>query len=185
MKMPLCGELRRGKPTDRAVGRPSRRRAAGTAAEEPGFAAGEGGLRRHPLALRPFLHSVLYAIAGTCIVWFGIFGWVRSFPLSRRAAAPQAHLGARIAGARQKYLPPYLREPPPAPEPAPAPAPAPRAQVRIMRALQHRVAVLSPLRPVLAGLRRKAGRTLVGLRVPARAAEGWAAARRAASSVGQ
>ena len=101
------------------------------------------------------------------------------------AAAPQAHLGARIAGARQKYLPPYLREPPPAPEPAPAPAPAPRAQVRIMRALQHRVAVLSPLRPVLAGLRRKAGRTLVGLRVPARAAEGWAAARRAASSVGQ
>lgn len=35
------------------------------------------------------------------------------------------------SGARQKYLPPYLREPAPAPEPAPSALPAARTQVRI------------------------------------------------------
>lgn len=69
------------------------------------------------------------------------------------------------SGARQKYLPPYLREPAPAPEPAPSALPAARTQVRI--ACTHGAALLSsslPLCltlslsfPLLPGVRRAAG----------------------------
>ena len=44
-------------------------------------------------------------------------------------------------GARQKYLPPYLREPPPAPEPqqaAPASVPRQQGQVRAIRSAPPR-----------------------------------------------